>query len=127
MQYHKNRVQVLNPVTGKYVKINTEIGGIIGHKSDKAPYKNIMTIEQRDKLCPESKISLDDVKIKIDPKYAKARIKCDCGHYAKDHFAKEGCCDKCGCTWYYPNYKWIMRQKRLARLNLKVIDNEKEK
>jgi hypothetical protein len=127
VKYQKNRVQVMNPITGKYVKINTEIGGIIGHKSDKNPYKNVMTREQRDKLHPENKIPLEDVRIKIDPKYAKQHIQCDCGHYAKDHFLKEGCCDKCGCTWYYPNYKWIIRQKRLAQLNMKVIENENPK
>lgn len=37
----KNRVQAFNPVTKKYVKINTLTGSIIAHKSDKKPYKNI--------------------------------------------------------------------------------------
>jgi hypothetical protein len=43
------------------------------------------------------------------PKHQK--VKCDCGHYSKDHFCGEGCCNECGCTWYYPNYKYILRQK----------------
>ena len=40
-----------------------------------------------------------------------AKVKCDCGHLMKDHYNKEGCCNKCGCTWYYPNHKYIMKQK----------------
>ena len=51
-------------------------------------------------------------------KYAKLHIKCDCGHYAKDHYLNEGWCHhsehpkagQCGCTWYYPNTKWMMKQ-----------------
>lgn len=46
-----------------------------------------------------------------DIKYAKARVKCDCGHYAKDHYRREGQCNECGCTWYYPNVHWINKQK----------------
>ncbi len=58
-----------------------------------------------------------------DIKYAKAHIKCDCGHYAKDHYLTEGCCfakcvglgnRTCGCTWYYPNIHWINKQKALV-------------
>ena len=41
-----------------------------------------------------------------------ARVKCDCGHYPKDHHAGEGWCNKCGCTWYYPNVRYIMRKRR---------------
>ena len=37
----KDRVQVLNPVTKKWVKINTITGSIVGHKQDKKPYKNV--------------------------------------------------------------------------------------
>lgn len=40
-----------------------------------------------------------------------SRVKCDCGHYPKDHYLGGGCCDKCGCTWYYPNYRYILRQQ----------------
>lgn len=124
--FHKDRVQVKNPITKRWVLINTAIGGIIGHKADGKPYKNVMTPEDRKRLHPEESISLDDVKIKIDPKYAKAHIKCDCGHYSKDHYLGEGWCHhtqhpkagECGCTWYYPNYRWLEKQKKLARLTL---------
>lgn len=37
----KNRIQVKNPVTKKWVKINTLTGSIIGHKTDYKPYKNV--------------------------------------------------------------------------------------
>lgn len=121
--FYKDRVQVMNPKTERMVLINTATGSIIGHKSDGKPYKDVMTVEERKRLCPEESHTLDDVRIKIDPKYAKAHIICDCGHYAKDHYLKEGACNKCGCTWYYPNYRWIERQKRIARKNMIEADN----
>ncbi len=34
-------VQIKNPRTGKYVKIDTEKRKIIGHKKSEGPYKNI--------------------------------------------------------------------------------------
>ena len=39
------------------------------------------------------------------------RIKCNCGHLMKDHYLKEGCCSLCGCTWYWPNDKYLKKQK----------------
>lgn len=42
------------------------------------------------------------------------RIKCDCGHYLEDHF-QQGWCTKCACTWYWPNHKYILRQKAKAK------------
>ena len=38
-------------------------------------------------------------------------VKCDCGCYMKDHFGDAGWCNKCGCTWYHPNHKYIMRER----------------
>lgn len=35
------RVQALNPVTGKWVKINTQTGRIVSHKKTTGPYKNV--------------------------------------------------------------------------------------
>jgi hypothetical protein len=35
------RVQALNPVTKKWVKIDTDTGRIIAHKKDSKPYRNI--------------------------------------------------------------------------------------
>ena len=54
-----------------------------------------------------------------DIKYAKAHIKCDCGHPANDHYLGKGFCHhskhpragECGCTWYHPNAHWINKQK----------------
>lgn len=55
----------------------------------------------------------------LQKKYAPTRawkgydkIKCDCGHYPKDHYNREGWCDKCGCTWYYPNVRYIRRKQK---------------
>lgn len=126
MVYHKDRVQLLNPKSKRWVLINTLTGSIIGHKADNKPYKNVMTREERQQLHPEESIPLENVKIKVDPTYVKAHIKCDCGHYAKDHYNREGWCHHsqhehkggCGCTWYYPNYRWIEKQKKLARLKM---------
>ena len=35
------RVQALNPVTKKWVKINTDTGRIVEHKKSSGPYKGI--------------------------------------------------------------------------------------
>jgi len=35
------RIQVLNPVTKRYVKIDTERGRIVDHKRSPGPYKNV--------------------------------------------------------------------------------------
>ena len=40
------------------------------------------------------------------------RIRCGCGCYPKDHYNGEGGCDKCGCTWYYPNDKFILAMRK---------------
>lgn len=37
----KNRVQVKNPVTGRYVKIDTQTGRVVHHKKTAGPYKGI--------------------------------------------------------------------------------------
>lgn len=39
------------------------------------------------------------------------RVKCNCGHYMKDHYGA-GWCDKCGCTWYWPNDRYILREQK---------------
>ena len=51
---------------------------------------------------------------RIDFQKKHARVKCDCGHFLKDHFQGSGCCNKCGCTWYWPNHKYILRKKKMA-------------
>ena len=37
----KDRIQALNPVTGRYVKIDTSTGRIIDQKKSAGPYKGI--------------------------------------------------------------------------------------
>ena len=41
MGFQKNRIQVLNPKTKRWVKIDTKKGKIISVKSDNNPYKGI--------------------------------------------------------------------------------------
>lgn len=38
-------VQIRNPKTGNYIRINKTLGKITGHKIDNIPYKNIKIIE----------------------------------------------------------------------------------
>lgn len=110
----KDRVQLFNPHSKRWVKINTAKGGIIGYKD--TPWSNVRTVEER-KASPEYKrqLEIDRIikthKFKIDPKYARQHIRCDCGHYSKDHYLGEGCCKECGCTWYWPNHRWIQKQQ----------------
>ena len=37
----KDRVQVKNPLSGKWVKLDTKTGRIVDHKATKGPYKNV--------------------------------------------------------------------------------------
>lgn len=48
-------------------------------------------------------------KLKVTLK-VHGNVKCDCGHTAKFHYLHEGCCDKCGCTWYYPNVYYMKKK-----------------
>lgn len=66
-------------------------------------------------------------------------VKCDCGHTKKDHYLGEGQCHdsghprygQCGCTWYYPNTKYIKKLKlnkeKFKALKLKNKKEQKEK
>ena len=47
------------------------------------------------------------------------RVQCNCGHCPKDHYAGEGRCDKYGCTWYYPNDRYIggMRSEGIKKFS----------
>jgi len=66
-------------------------------------------------------------------------VKCDCGHTKKDHYLGEGFCHdsthpksgECGCTWYYPNTKYIKKLKlnkeKFKALKLKNKKEQKEK
>ncbi len=43
----KNRAQVFNPVTGRWVKINTRQGGIIKHKKSPGKFKNVKVLRKK--------------------------------------------------------------------------------
>jgi len=57
----------------------------------------------------------------LNIEYAKRHVQCNCGHYAKSHFAKEGQCSKCGCTWYWPNDRWLKKHKENGMELNKII------
>ena len=40
------------------------------------------------------------------------KVKCDCGHYVEDHYARGGQCSKCGCTWYWPNHRYQKKKQK---------------
>lgn len=43
----KERVQAKNPVTGRYVKIDTNTGRIIDHKKSPGPYKGVKVVTRK--------------------------------------------------------------------------------
>lgn len=43
----KDRAQLLNPRTGRYVKIDTKKGGIVHHKQSPGPFKNVEMYKSR--------------------------------------------------------------------------------
>ena len=45
----KDRVQALNPVTKRYVKIDTSTGRIVDHKKTAGPYKGVREVTTQKK------------------------------------------------------------------------------
>lgn len=45
----KERVQALNPVTKRYVKIDTSTGRIVDHKKSAGPYKGVREVTTKKK------------------------------------------------------------------------------
>lgn len=45
----KERAQAKNPVTGRYVKIDTSTGRIIDHKKTPGPYKGVKVVNRKKK------------------------------------------------------------------------------
>lgn len=43
----KNLIQILNPKTDLWVKIDRDLGKIVGHKKSPGPYKNIPIHEDK--------------------------------------------------------------------------------
>ena len=75
----KDRVQAANPITKRWVKINTLTGSIISHKRTKGVYRNIRIADG---------------------------VSCDCQHRKDEHYNKQGVCLKCACTWFHPETKY---------------------
>ena len=42
-----DRGQVFNPVTRRWVKVDTKFGGIIQHKKTPGPFKNVKILKKR--------------------------------------------------------------------------------
>ena len=63
-------------------------------------------LEEVDKLFALREDGLRLVIVREKGKLPKD-ILCDCTHPKTAHYNGEGCCDACGCTWYYPNIGWI--------------------
>ena len=47
----KDRLQALNPVTKRYVKIDTSTGRIVDHKKTAGPYKGVEKARSLDKTA----------------------------------------------------------------------------
>jgi hypothetical protein len=47
----------------------------------------------------------------------RGHVKCNCGHYSKEHFGGYGWCKACGCTWYWPNDRYIIKYKERKKLD----------
>jgi len=47
MSEKKQTVQIKNPKTGKYVKIDREKGSIVAHKKSEGPFKNVAFARER--------------------------------------------------------------------------------
>ena len=83
----KNMVQVPNPITKRWVKIDTVKGCVVSHKKSLGAYANV-------------RIS--------------GKVKCDCGHPKEVHYRREGECRECGCTWFHPEEKYCEKRKRIS-------------
>ncbi len=89
-----------------------ELRVIISGNKDADRFDKILDILQDNVAWPEKIILPLHEHLYIVLKDNHRIVKCDCGHYPKDHYAREGWCDECGCTWYYPNYRYILRKKK---------------
>ena len=113
----KDRVQALNPKTRQWTKIDTLTGRILGYRS--SPFPDVMTVEERNAAPDHQRqLAIRDIlrthRFMIDPKYARKYIICVCGHPAREHQQRTGCCNHetgCDCTWYRPNHDWVLKQQ----------------
>jgi len=78
-------VQLPNPRTKRWVKIDKTEGRIISHKKTAGAYKGIKIVGD---------------------------VKCDCTHAKKAHYLEEGCCKNCACTWFHPEIQYCKPLKR---------------
>jgi hypothetical protein len=43
----RDRVQIRNPVTGKYIKLDTRTGRILDEKKSEGPYKGVRDVSEK--------------------------------------------------------------------------------
>lgn len=78
-------VQCPNPVTERWVKIDTTTGSIVSHKKSFGAFANVQIHDS---------------------------VKCDCRHTKKAHSRGAGQCSECACTWFHPEIKYCKLAKR---------------
>jgi len=84
MKTKQEVVQLPNPKTRRWVKIDKTAGAIIGHKKSPGCYKGVTIADS---------------------------VKCDCQHEKRDHYLGQGQCHKCACTWFHPEIQYCRPQK----------------
>ena len=72
-------VQLPNPKTKRWVKIDKTDGRIISHKKSPGCYTGVPIADS---------------------------VKCDCTHAKSDHYLGGGRCSACGCTWFHPEIQY---------------------
>jgi hypothetical protein len=83
-----NRAQVFNPRTKRWVKIDTEKGGIVSHKKSKGPYKGIRQLRPKKKK-PEKGPTLEQLRRYHERKRGKHAVKVDKTRQAKETFSRK--------------------------------------
>lgn len=78
-------VQLPNPITKRWTKIDKTTGRIISHKASPGAYAGVTIVGE---------------------------VKCDCTHMKKRHCLGDGQCVQCGCTWFHPAIEYCKPIKK---------------
>ncbi len=82
----KDMVQLPNPVTKRWTRINTKTGAV-AYKKSLGAYANVRIHDE---------------------------VQCDCTHKKIKHFNGEGQCRECACTWFHPEEKYCEKRERIS-------------
>jgi hypothetical protein len=88
MAKKSNRAQVFNPRTKRWVKIDTEKGGIVAHKKSKGPYKGIRKLRPK-KQKPAKGPTLEQLRRYHERKRGKHAVKVDKTRQAAETFTRK--------------------------------------